>query len=56
MRPLEPEVADCCGDGCARCIFDIYEEALARFEVDLAAWHARQRQRGDNGNPSLLQE
>ena len=56
VRPLKPEIADCCGDGCARCVFDIYEEALARFEVDLAAWRARQPQGVGNGNLSPLKE
>ncbi|MGH8157996.1 MAG: oxidoreductase-like domain-containing protein [Rhodanobacter sp.] len=41
QRPIEPDVADCCGEGCARCVFDVYEEALERYEAALAAWHAR---------------
>ena len=56
LRPLEPGLADCCGDGCARCVFDIYEEALARFEIDLATWCLRQQHSGDNGHSSLPQE
>jgi hypothetical protein len=40
--PVEPDAADCCGEGCARCVFDIYEEALARYDAALAAWRARQ--------------
>jgi hypothetical protein len=41
LRPVEPDAADCCGEGCARCVFDVYEEALERYEVALAAWRAR---------------
>lgn len=41
LRPAEPEAADCCGEGCARCVFDVYEEALERYEAALAAWRTR---------------
>jgi hypothetical protein len=40
-RPVEPDADDCCGEGCARCVFDAYGEALERYEAALAAWHAR---------------
>ena len=41
VRPPEPDAADCCGEGCARCVFDVHEEALERHEAELAAWQAR---------------
>jgi hypothetical protein len=44
--PLEPDAADCCGEGCVNCIFDAYEAALQRYSGDLAAWQMRQRERG----------
>ncbi|GAA0708735.1 oxidoreductase-like domain-containing protein [Dokdonella soli] len=43
VRPIEPDPADCCGEGCANCVFDVYETALARYEAAFAAWRARQR-------------
>jgi hypothetical protein len=41
VRPIEPDPGDCCGEGCANCVFDVYEAALARHEAALAAWRAR---------------
>lgn len=40
QRPPEPDAADCCGEGCARCVYDVYDEALERYEAALAAWRA----------------
>jgi hypothetical protein len=41
QRPSEPDAADCCGEGCVRCVYDVYEDALERYEEALAAWRAR---------------
>ncbi|WP_202946792.1 oxidoreductase-like domain-containing protein [Rhodanobacter sp. IGA1.0] len=41
VRPPEPDAADCCGEGCVRCVYDVHDEALERYERALAAWHAR---------------
>jgi hypothetical protein len=41
LPPDTPEAADCCGEGCVRCVFDVYEEALERYEAALAAWRVR---------------
>jgi hypothetical protein len=40
-RPVEPDAADCCGEGCVRCVFDVYEEALERYTAALEAWRLR---------------
>jgi len=29
--PAPPDPSDCCGGGCARCVFDVYDEALAEW-------------------------
>lgn len=39
--PEKPLPSDCCGGGCARCVFDVYEDALERYERQLAQWQAR---------------
>ena len=43
QRPSEPDPADCCGEGCARCVYDVYEAALARYEQELEAWRERHK-------------
>ena len=43
-RPVPPEKplpTDCCGDGCAMCVNDVYEQQLEDYEAALAAWKAR---------------
>lgn len=42
VRPVEPEADACCGEGCVRCVFDIHDEKLERYEAALAAWQSRQ--------------
>lgn len=41
IPPQEPDAADCCGEGCVRCIFDVHEENLERYRAALAAWRER---------------
>ena len=41
VRPSEPDAADCCGEGCVRCVYDVHEEALERYQAALAAWQVR---------------
>ncbi|AOI86203.1 oxidoreductase [Burkholderia cepacia] len=43
--PVQPELEDCCNSGCSPCVFDLYDEALARYRVELAEWEARHAQR-----------
>jgi len=44
VPPREPEAIECCGSGCVPCVYDLYWEAVARYEAELEAWQAR------NGN------
>lgn len=43
VAPTAPEAGDCCGDGCPRCVNDVYGEALGRYQVALTEWRERQR-------------
>jgi len=40
-RPPAPHASECCGEGCAHCVLDIYDAALERYEAEFAAWLAR---------------
>jgi hypothetical protein len=40
VPPVAPEPADCCGEGCVRCVYDMYDESLERYRTLLAAWRA----------------
>ena len=42
--PERPSHEQCCGRGCDPCIYDYYEEALARYEIALREWQLRQDQ------------
>lgn len=42
MRPAEPDADDCCAEGCIRCIYDIYEEKLERYQEAMQRWRGRQ--------------
>ncbi|MDR5783470.1 oxidoreductase-like domain-containing protein [Caballeronia sp. LZ065] len=39
--PEHPLPGDCCQSGCNPCVFDLYDEALAHYRTELAAWEAR---------------
>lgn len=36
-KPEPPDPQDCCGSGCVRCIFDLYEEQLKTWRETCAA-------------------
>ena len=39
--PRRPDIDDCCRSGCVPCVFDLYEEALERYRIELKAWQER---------------
>lgn len=41
VKPTEPDAADCCGEGCIRCVYDMHDQAMERYQTALAAWRAR---------------
>lgn len=45
--PERPSPDDCCNSGCDPCVFDLYEEALDRYEEQVRAWEARHASRDE---------
>ena len=35
-RPTSPRPEDCCGSGCVNCIYAIYDQALLKWEREVA--------------------
>jgi hypothetical protein len=38
QAPLPPDPGDCCGGGCLHCVYDLYDQALERYQQALAEW------------------
>jgi hypothetical protein len=41
QAPVQPDIDDCCRSGCVPCVFDLYEEAVERYRIELKAWELR---------------
>jgi hypothetical protein len=40
--PTPPDADACCGSGCERCVFDVFEDARERYLESLREWQERQ--------------
>lgn len=49
LPPQAPDPADCCGEGCMNCVHDVYDAALVRYRVQLAAWRVRHGDQAESG-------
>jgi Oxidoreductase-like protein, N-terminal len=43
IPPAAPAMGECCRGGCDPCIFDLYEEELARYDAALREWRRRRQ-------------
>ncbi len=41
LPPVAPAANDCCRGGCDPCVFQLYEDELARYEAKLREWQLR---------------
>jgi hypothetical protein len=40
VPPRVPEAGECCQSGCDPCVYDLYWDALSRYEKALGEWEA----------------
>jgi hypothetical protein len=45
VPPVRPDNDECCASGCDPCIFDLYDDAVLRYQAELRAWEERHRHR-----------
>ena len=45
--PRAPEQWECCGSGCEPCVYDLYWEAMERYERALQEWQVRRKSHPD---------
>lgn len=43
-EPEEPDINDCCGNGCIPCVFDTYIEEKRAWEQSMKEWEKSQQQ------------
>ena len=41
VPPIEPQPEDCCGGGCANCVYIRYGLAMERYHEAFCAWRIR---------------
>ncbi|KRX02855.1 hypothetical protein PPERSA_04058 [Pseudocohnilembus persalinus] len=41
IKPEEPDPEECCGQGCAVCVWDLYYEKLDKYEEELQIWESK---------------
>ena len=47
--PRQPEQWECCGSGCEPCVYDLYWDAMDRFERALQDWELQRKSRPGPG-------
>ena len=39
IKPILPENNECCGQGCRRCVFDLYDEKMEKYEREMEEYN-----------------
>ena len=52
VPPERPNPADCCNSSCNPCIFDLYADALDRYQVEVQEWEEREARRKQSATRS----
>ena len=48
-EPVEPDLNECCGNGCTPCVFDTYADERRRWQDAAKAWDLRHPATGQTG-------
>ncbi|MFV0284032.1 MAG: oxidoreductase-like domain-containing protein [Castellaniella sp.] len=51
-EPVEPDLNECCGNGCEPCVFDTYAEERRVWQQAVKAWEARHPDQADTEQSS----
>ncbi|HEY4316671.1 MAG TPA: oxidoreductase-like domain-containing protein [Herbaspirillum sp.] len=38
VKPVQPDLDDCCNRGCYPCVFDTYDDAMDRYRAAMKLW------------------
>lgn len=52
VEPEEPDLNDCCGNGCDPCVFDTYIVEKRQWEHAVKEWETRQVKRPQGSPPT----
>lgn len=50
-EPVEPDLNECCGNGCTPCVFDTYAEEKRAWRQALNEWEQRHPDAAPAGQP-----
>lgn len=53
VEPVEPDLNECCGNGCTPCVFDTYAEAKRAWQQAVKEWEQRHPDAIHSGQPHL---
>ncbi len=48
-KPEAPDAGDCCGEGCARCVMDVYEQRLREWQEAIDALRLAKPKESERG-------
>ncbi|MGX5659100.1 oxidoreductase-like domain-containing protein [Castellaniella ginsengisoli] len=51
-EPVEPDLNECCGNGCEPCVFDTYAEERRAWQQAVKDWEERHRNRAGATPPA----
>jgi hypothetical protein len=50
VKPVQPDLDDCCNRGCYPCVFDTYDDAMDRYKKALKLWEKQNAGKPQGGS------